>query len=131
MGRYVAKVIEAELRSGESAARKLRTTGFHYKDLGSMATVGKSRAVVEIGRLHFGGLLAWFAWMALHITVLIGFRNRVSVLLSWIYSYIFFRRGSRLITGLAPTSIKQPIAPATSTLQSAGAAAPAATPGPE
>jgi NADH dehydrogenase len=134
MGRYVAKVIEAELRSGASAARKLRTSGFHYKDLGSMATVGKSRAVVEIGRLHFGGLLAWFAWMALHITVLIGFRNRVSVLLSWIYSYIFFRRGSRLITGLAPTSIKQPIAPATSTLPTgvpAGAAAPAPTPGPE
>jgi NADH dehydrogenase len=131
MGRYVAKVIEAELRSGESAARKLRTTGFHYKDLGSMATVGKSRAVVEIGRLHFGGLLAWFAWMALHITVLIGFRNRVSVLLSWIYSYIFFRRGSRLITGLAPTSIKQPIAPATSTLQTAGGTRAAPAPGPE
>jgi NADH:ubiquinone reductase (H+-translocating) len=130
MGRYVAKVIEAELRSGASAARKLRTTGFHYRDLGSMATVGKSRAVVEIGRLHFGGLLAWFAWMALHITVLIGFRNRVSVLLSWIYSYIFFRRGSRLITGLAPTSIKQPIAPATSTLPTV-LSAPAPTPGPE
>ena len=124
MGRYVAKVIEAQLREGapaaeggtSSAAQKLRTAGFHYHDLGSMATVGKSRAVVEIGRLHFGGLLAWFAWMALHITVLIGFRNRVSVLLSWVYSYIFFRRGSRLITGLAPTRIKQPIAPATSTL---------------
>ena len=116
MGRYVAKVIEAELRGGP-AAQKLRRSGFHYHDLGSMATVGKSRAVVEIGRLHFGGLLAWFAWMALHITVLIGFRNRISVLLSWIYSYIFFRRGSRLITGLAPTRIKQPIAPATSTLQ--------------
>jgi NADH dehydrogenase len=115
MGRYVAKVIEAELRGG-ALAQKLRATGFHYNDLGSMATVGKSRAVVEIGRLHFGGLLAWFAWMALHITVLIGFRNRVSVLLSWIYSYIFFRRGSRLITGLAPSRIKQPIAPATSTL---------------
>lgn len=117
MGRYVAKVIETDLRAGHEAAAKLRVSGFHYKDLGSMATVGKSRAVVEIGRLHFGGLLAWFAWMALHITVLIGFRNRVSVLLSWIYSYIFFRRGSRLITGLSPTRIKQPIAPATSTLQ--------------
>jgi NADH dehydrogenase len=111
-------VIEAELRGGQAAGAKLRAKGFHYKDLGSMATVGKSRAVVEIGRLHFGGLLAWFAWMALHITVLIGFRNRVAVLLSWIYSYIFFRRGSRLITGLAPTNIKQPIAPATSTLPS-------------
>jgi NADH:ubiquinone reductase (H+-translocating) len=118
MGRYVANVIEAELRGGQAAGGKLRAKGFHYKDLGSMATVGKSRAVVEIGRLHFGGLLAWFAWMALHITVLIGFRNRVAVLLSWIYSYIFFRRGSRLITGLAPTNIKQPIAPATSTLPS-------------
>ena len=115
MGRYVAKVIEAELRQG-GLAQNLRAGGFHYNDLGSMATVGKSRAVVEIGRLHFGGLMAWFAWMALHITVLIGFRNRVSVLLSWIYSYIFFRRGSRLITGLAPTRIKQPIAPATSIL---------------
>jgi NADH dehydrogenase len=113
MGRYVAKVIEKQLQGD---AGPLRAAGFHYKDLGSMATVGKSRAVVEIGRLHFGGLLAWFAWMALHITVLIGFRNRLAVLTSWIYSYMFFRRGSRLITGLTPAGVKQPIAPATSTL---------------
>jgi hypothetical protein len=72
-----------------------------------MATIGKSRAVVEIGRLHFGGLPAWFAWLALHVTVLIGFRNRVSVLMSWIYSYIFFRRGSRLITGLSSAHIAE------------------------
>lgn len=115
MGRYVARVIEAELRPERSqrhdAGQRLRKAGFHYKDLGSMATVGKSRAVVEIGRLHFGGLLAWIAWMALHITVLIGFRNRLAVLSSWIYSYIFFRRGSRLITGLTPAAVKQPIAP--------------------
>ncbi|HEY4447356.1 MAG TPA: NAD(P)/FAD-dependent oxidoreductase [Steroidobacteraceae bacterium] len=98
MGRYVARVIAAELlgRRGE------RARGFHYRDWGSMATVGKSRAVVELGRLRFGGLLAWFAWMALHITVLIGFRNRVAVLFSWIYSYVFFRRGSRLITRVGP-----------------------------
>ena len=127
MGRYVAKVIEAELKdrggrvglpakSGDKdlgEAPKLRAQGFRYRDFGSMATVGKSRAVVEIGRLRFGGLLAWFAWMALHITVLIGFRNRLAVLSSWIYAYMFYRRGSRLITGLGPTSIKQPIAPAT------------------
>jgi NADH dehydrogenase len=116
MGRYVAKIIEAELR--HAGARELRAAGFHYKDLGSMATVGKSRAVVEIGPLRFGGLLAWLAWMALHITVLIGFRNRLAVLSSWLYSYLFFRRGSRLITGLAPSGIKRPIAPATSTLPS-------------
>src|SRR5262249_57292989 len=76
-------------------------------DLGWMATIGKSRAVVEIGRLHFGGLLAWFAWLALHVTVLIGFKNRISVLLSWIYSYLFFRRGSRLITGLSSEQIAE------------------------
>jgi len=130
MGRYVAKVIEAELkeRAGEaglraksgaqdrSTARELRAKGFHYRDFGSMATVGKSRAVVEIRWLRFGGLLAWLAWMALHITVLIGFRNRLAVLSSWVYAYIFYRRGSRLITGLGPTSVKQPIAPVTSRL---------------
>jgi len=98
MGRYVARVIQEDI-AGRTAAR---ARGFHYRDLGSMATIGKSRAVVELGRLHFGGLLAWFAWLALHVTVLIGFRNRVAVLLSWIYSYLFFRRGSRLITGLSP-----------------------------
>jgi NADH dehydrogenase len=98
MGRYVARVIDAELRGKRSE----RARGFHYRDWGSMATVGKSRAVVELGRLRFGGLLAWLAWMALHITVLIGFRNRLAVLSSWIYSYVFFRRGSRLITRVGP-----------------------------
>jgi len=98
MGRYVARVIGAELLGQRSA----RQRGFHYRDRGSMATVGKSRAVVELGRLRFGGLLAWLAWMALHITVLIGFRNRLAVLSSWIYSYVFFRRGSRLITRAVP-----------------------------
>lgn len=103
MGRFVAQVI-AEERRGVHAARD---RGFHYKDLGSMATVGKSRAVVEIGRLHFGGLMAWFAWLTLHVTVLIGFRNRIAVVLSWIYSYVFFRRGSRLITRLSPANAKE------------------------
>ena len=98
MGRYVARVIEARLR-GPAAQR---IPPFRYRDYGAMATVGKSRAVVEIGRLHFGGLAAWFAWMALHVTVLIGFRNRLAVLASWIYSYVFFRRGSRLITRATP-----------------------------
>jgi NADH:ubiquinone reductase (H+-translocating) len=94
MGRYVARLIDAELRGVPGA----RAAAFRYRDRGSMATVGKSRAVVEIGRVRFGGLAAWLAWMALHVTVLIGFRNRLAVLASWIYSYVFFRRGSRLIT---------------------------------
>jgi NADH:ubiquinone reductase (H+-translocating) len=108
MGRYVARVIQQDIHARDHSQRgQLRAEGFHYKDLGSMATIGKSRAVVELGRLHFGGLLAWFAWLALHVTVLIGFRNRISVLLSWIYSYLFFRRGSRLITGLSSEQIAE------------------------
>jgi NADH:ubiquinone reductase (H+-translocating) len=94
MGRYVARVIDEDLKG----ARELRERGFHYTDWGSMATIGKSRAVVEIGPLRFGGLLAWLAWMFLHVSVLIGFRNRISVMTSWIYGYVFSRRGSRLIT---------------------------------
>ena len=82
----------------------IRARGFHYVDWGSMATIGKSRAVVEIGPLRFGGLLAWLAWMFLHVSVLIGFRNRLSVMTSWIYGYVFSRRGSRLITRSARPS---------------------------
>ncbi|MGQ0835781.1 MAG: NAD(P)/FAD-dependent oxidoreductase [Gammaproteobacteria bacterium] len=104
MGRYVARVIRAEV-TGTGA--KLRGRGFQYLDFGSMATVGKSRAVVELRGLRFGGLTAWIAWMALHIVVLIGFRNRLAVLSSWIYAYVFFRRGARLITGLEPGRVKR------------------------
>jgi NADH dehydrogenase len=107
MGRYVARLIEAELLGKPSE----RAAGFRYRDKGSMATVGKSRAVVEIGWARFGGLLAWLAWMALHVTVLIGFRNRLAVLASWIYSYVFFRRGSRLITRVAPMEPRRGAAP--------------------
>jgi NADH dehydrogenase len=103
MGRYVARVIQEDIEG----RRELRARGFHYKDLGSMATVGKSRAVAEIGRLRFGGLLAWLAWSALHVTRLIGFRNRIAVILSWVYNYVFFRRGSRLITGLSLEQVER------------------------
>ena len=106
MARFVARIILAEL-SGSRTAR----TEFRYVDRGAMSTIGRSRAVVEIGHLHFGGLPAWFAWLGLHITVLIGFRNRLGVLSSWIYSYLFFRRGSRLITGPESEAIKR-LAPA-------------------
>jgi NADH:ubiquinone reductase (H+-translocating) len=104
MGRYVAGVIAAELHGERSA----RATPFRYRDWGSVATVGKSRAVVELGWLRFGGFLAWLAWMALHVTVLIGFRNRLAVLASWVYSYVFFRRGSRLIIRSAPAPEQPP-----------------------
>ena len=98
MGKYVADVIREDL-TGRTA---LRRRGFRYRDYGAMATIGKSRAVAEIGPLRISGLLAWLAWLVLHISVLIGFRNRLGVLAEWVYDYVFFRRGSRLITGLAP-----------------------------
>jgi NADH dehydrogenase len=104
MGRYVAKVIQEDLEG----KRWLRDLGFHYRDLGSMATIGRSRAIAQIGRFRSSGLLAWLGWLALHITVLIGFRNRFSVLVSWIYSYVFVRRGSRLITRSGPASDTAP-----------------------
>jgi NADH:ubiquinone reductase (H+-translocating) len=104
MGRYVARVIAEDVAGG----KRLRARGFRYRDFGAMATVGKSRAVVELqGGIRFGGLLAWLAWLALHITVLIGFRNRLAVLASWIYEYVFFRRGARLITGPHPAHVKR------------------------
>jgi NADH:ubiquinone reductase (H+-translocating) len=106
MGRYVAKVIQEDLEG----KRWLREMGFHYRDLGSMATIGRFRAIAQIGRFHSSGLLAWLGWLALHITVLIGFRNRFSVLVSWIYSYVFVRRGSPLITRSGPASDTAPAA---------------------
>jgi NADH:ubiquinone reductase (H+-translocating) len=98
MGRYVAKVIQEDLED----KRWLRDRGFHYRDLGSMATIGRFRAIAQIGQFQASGLLAWLGWLALHITVLIGFRSRLSVLASWIYSYVLVRRGSRLITRPVP-----------------------------
>jgi NADH:ubiquinone reductase (H+-translocating) len=91
-GRFVARQIA---RSLAGAPREQ----FHYRDKGSMATIGRSRAVAQIGKLKLGGLLAWLAWLLVHIFYLIDFRNRVSVLFDWGWSYLTYQRGSRLITG--------------------------------
>jgi NADH:ubiquinone reductase (H+-translocating) len=74
-------------------------TAFRYLDKGMMATIGRSRAVARVGRLELTGFIAWLAWLALHIFYLIGFRNRIMVMLDWTYAYFAYRRGSRLITG--------------------------------
>lgn len=93
MGRHAARMIRADLTGEERAP-------FHYRDKGSLATIGRARAVADFGRIRFGGFLAWVAWLAIHIFYLIGFRNRVLVLLSWAWSYLTFRRGARIITGV-------------------------------
>ncbi|HUH46883.1 MAG TPA: hypothetical protein VLZ54_07005 [Arenibacter sp.] len=70
---------------------------FVYKDRGSMATIGRNKAVVDIGNFRFRGVFAWFIWMFVHLFFLIGFRNRVVVFINWVYNYVRFDRHARLI----------------------------------
>jgi NADH:ubiquinone reductase (H+-translocating) len=91
-GRYAADSIQRQLRGQPSEP-------FHYVDKGSLATIGRAAAVAELGRLRFSGFVAWFVWLAVHIMFLVGFRNRVLVFLEWLWSYITYDRGARLITG--------------------------------
>jgi NADH dehydrogenase len=93
MGRHAARMIQADITGRARAA-------FDYKAKGSLATIGRARAVADFGRVRFGGFVAWLAWLAIHIFYLIGFRNRVLVLISWAWSYLTFRRGARIITGV-------------------------------
>jgi len=101
-GRYVAKIIRWE---AESDGRPPRVP-FRYLDKGSMATIGRSRAIAMVGQtLKMRGFIAWLAWLFIHIFYLIGFRNRIVVLLNWFWSYVSYARGARLITstGWAPS----------------------------
>jgi NADH dehydrogenase len=92
MGEYTASVIEGDL-----AGRPRRA--FSYWDKGQLAVIGRGQAVADIWKLHFGGFLAWLVWIFVHVFFLIGFRNRVLVLLQWAWSYFTYSRGARLITG--------------------------------
>jgi NADH dehydrogenase FAD-containing subunit len=75
---------------------------FRYRHLGNLATIGRRAAVADFGWLRLSGGLAWLLWGVVHVFFLIGFRNRVAVLLDWLWSYATFQRGSRLITGSQP-----------------------------
>ena len=92
MGQYVAKEI------------RRRTTGepsqpFSYWDKGRMATIGRSKGIAQIGKIHLSGFLAWSAWLFIHLIYLIGYRNRFFVLLNWAWQYLSWQSGARLITG--------------------------------
>ena len=101
-GIYFADVVrrEAKLprRDGGSDG-ETRRKPFRYVDLGSMATIGRSRAIAEFGRMRLAGWFAWWFWLVVHIYRLSGFRNRLSVLIQWAWSYLTFGRGARLIVG--------------------------------
>jgi NADH dehydrogenase len=83
------------------------TLPFHYWDKGSLATIGRAAGVADFGRLKLSGFLAWFAWLAVHIFFLIGFRNRILVILQWAWAYVTFQRGARLITGKTEPLMKE------------------------
>ena len=101
MGQFVADLISSELRSPATPRQP-----FRYSDKGTMATIGRSKAVVKIGAWEFGGFFAWLTWLLVHIIFLIGFRNKISVLIQWAYSYFTYKRGARIITGMDEQRIK-------------------------
>ena len=90
MGRHVAAVIRARLAGKPAPA-------FHYRDFGNLATIGRMAAIVHFGRLKLSGLLAWWFWLSAHVFFLIGFRNRLVVLLNWAWAYWSYQRGARII----------------------------------
>lgn len=101
-GEYVAKLIRKRLEGKD-------VKPFVYKDLGQMATIGRNAAVVELpSGFKMRGWLAWMAWLLLHLVKLVGFRNRISVMVNWIYNYFTYDRSARLIYGLHDTPQPEP-----------------------
>lgn len=95
MGAHVAAVVRARLRGAAAPS-------FRYRDFGNLATIGRMAAVVHFGRLKLSGLLAWWFWLVAHLFFLIGFRNRIIVLVNWGWSYWTYQRHARIIVGRAP-----------------------------
>ncbi len=102
-GRYAAALIQARL-AGKGLPR------FHYKDKGTMATIGPAAAVADVGPLHFNGFLAWLTWLFIHLLYIAEFDNRLLILIQWAYNYFTRNRGARLITGSVnapPLTVKE------------------------
>ena len=100
MGTHVARTIRRELNG------KPREP-FRYRDKGDLATIGRAAAVARIGTLKLSGFLAWFLWVVVHILYLIGFRNRLLVMIQWAWAYVTYQRGIRLITGSPGMELKR------------------------
>ncbi len=97
MGRYVARQIIREANQGVLAGQ-LERSSFIYSDKGKLATIGRASAVAQIGGIRASGWFAWILWLLVHIAFLIGFRNKLMVMISWAWSYLTWGRGARLIT---------------------------------
>jgi NADH:ubiquinone reductase (H+-translocating) len=107
-GQPLPGVAQVAMQQGEWAAANIQRAiegkpgrPFRYRDLGNMATIGRNSAVADVRGLRLTGFIAWLAWALVHILNLIGFRNRVLVGLQWLWGYLTFQRGARLITGVA------------------------------
>ena len=96
MARHAARIIGNELKN---AKHQTPRPAFHYFDKGTLATIGRSAGVAQIGKLKLSGFSAWAAWLIVHLIFLIGFRNKIAVLVSWAYSYFTYKLGARIITG--------------------------------
>ena len=96
-GQYVADLILGR-----------RKVPFAYRDFGNLATIGRSKAVIDWGRLQLSGFAAWLIWSVAHIWFLVGFRSRIAVAISWLWSYATYQRSARLITGETPPTSRQP-----------------------
>ncbi|MFN2621662.1 MAG: NAD(P)/FAD-dependent oxidoreductase [Chthoniobacterales bacterium] len=104
-GKPLPGVSPVAMQQGRHAARNIlammndeKPQRFRYWDKGSMATIGRNRAVADLHWFHFSGLPAWLAWLFVHIIFLVGFRNRLAVLIQWAWAYVTFNKGARLIT---------------------------------
>jgi NADH dehydrogenase len=104
-GKQVPAVAPAAIQMGFHAARNIRhdlrgepRVSFRYRNKGDLATIGRHKAIADFGKFHVTGRLAWWLWLFVHIMYLVGFRNRLSVLLQWAYAYLTYQRGVRLIT---------------------------------
>jgi NADH dehydrogenase len=114
-GQYVAKLLIARANGKTMPA-------FRYRDFGALATIGRKRAVAQLGGLKVSGFAAWLLWSVAHIYFLIGFRNRLAVALHWLWNYVTFQRGTRLITGISGSRIEDvvPIVTAAPPMADAG-----------
>ena len=105
-GNPLPGVCPVAIQQGRHAARNILRSiaglpkeSFHYWDKGNLATIGRAQAVADLGRLRVSGILAWLAWLFVHVFFLIGFRNRFVVIFEWAWAYMTYQRGARLITG--------------------------------
>ncbi len=111
MGRHAGKVIAQEAEARRAGREPRPRPAFVYHDKGSMAVIGKARAVVQIGRFKLGGFVAWLLWAGIHIAFLINFRNRLLVLMRWLWNWVTNARDARLITGEATLDVHIPASP--------------------